>query len=116
MSSIEIRGHIDNSLLTNSTPYRMIVYVSKDPSTTMTLTNIYSATDSDKFWVLHDRIHDVTSFSWFPPTNLFLKRRLNVEYSVDIGNEPVKHHVRLLIMTEANVDWRGHVKLWYKDV
>lgn len=106
--------------LTNSNgyPVRVTLYVPKNPSTSLSLTNWYDAIENDEFWVLHDYIYQTNDVTGANSTivNFNMARKLTVEYSDTTGTSAVRSPIKMLLSTPTNSTINGHTKVWFKDI
>lgn len=93
---------------------RVVIYVPKDPSLSLALTNDFDSVENDEFWVLHDRLYTGDGAGVFA-INFRLHQPLGIEYAVTTG-AAIKNPVKMLVQTSAASSVLGHTKLWYKDI
>lgn len=95
------------------TAVRVIVYVPKDASDTIGLTNYYDPIDNDTHWVLMDMMMSPEALS--STLTRRLRRLLTCEYNDNTGNA-TRNAVKLYLHSSASATIQGHTKMWYKDI
>lgn len=107
MNAAELRMNLGGATV------RCIVYVPKDASDFISLTNYYDAVDNDEMWVLQDLILDgqVDSNTF----NRRLRQLLTIEYNDSTGNA-TRNPVKLYLHSSSSTTINGHTKMWYKDI
>jgi hypothetical protein len=121
LKSFETKFQVDTS---QSSFYRIIYYVPKTASDTLSLANAYSAIENDSIWVLHDRFFLFSAAGGTPVSNTNAVQTyrhsfpmgLNVEFDGDATSDFVKNPVKMLILTPGATSVLGHTKVWYTDV
>lgn len=108
MMSAEVRMRV------GGTNCRVVIYVPKDPSTTLALTNDWDPIDNDEYWVLHDRLYTGDGDGVFA-VNFRLHQKLGIEYAVTTG-AAIKNPVKMYLHSSTTSTILGHTKLWYKDI
>lgn len=95
---------------------RVIVYVPKVSSASLSLANVYSPVENDATWVLFDRMYKFDyETSLLQTINLKLSKKLVIDYE-DGSGAAVRNPVKLYIHTSGTTTGLGWTKLWFKDM
>lgn len=100
-----------------SGPVRMVIYVPKTQSQTLTLTNPAQAIDNDQFWVVKD--------GWVQPQGnnaaegIYYRHSfplgLVTEYDGNTASDVIKNGIKVLLFATNSTTILGHTKIWFMD-